>query len=186
MLGGKLIHVSKRCPWSIFNLQYIPWNTHNVLLLCLLLQLFITHFIPLHIFLTFSIHLYFSAGIILCVRPANQRWRYIVTSSLIGWAHPQNDPYFRVSELALMEQWMLRCQWSNFQGLRVKTDLHQITPKETKGQTVCIVQCHYNVVNFLPNPHSKHPIAHHSGWDTIYILWVQILIDVLLSSQCCE
>ena len=30
--------------------------------------------------------------IILCVRPANER-RYIVTSSLIGWAHTQNDPY---------------------------------------------------------------------------------------------
>ena len=29
----------------------------------------------------------FSPGIILCMRPANERWRYIVTSSLIGWAH---------------------------------------------------------------------------------------------------
>ena len=27
----------------------------------------------------------------LCVHPANERWRYIVTSSLIGWAHTQND-----------------------------------------------------------------------------------------------
>ena len=26
-----------------------------------------------------------------CVCPANKRWRYIVTSSLIGWAHSQND-----------------------------------------------------------------------------------------------
>ena len=32
------------------------------------------------------------AGIILCMRPANERRRYIVTSSLIGWAHTQNDP----------------------------------------------------------------------------------------------
>ena len=31
-------------------------------------------------------------GIILCVCPANERWRYIVTSPLIGWAHTQNDP----------------------------------------------------------------------------------------------
>ena len=29
---------------------------------------------------------------ILCMRPANERWRYNVTSSLIGWAHAQNDP----------------------------------------------------------------------------------------------
>ena len=31
-------------------------------------------------------------GIILCMHPANERWRYIVTSSLIGWVHSQNDP----------------------------------------------------------------------------------------------
>ena len=35
---------------------------------------------------------YTSAGIILCMCPANERRRYIVTSSPIGWAHTQNDP----------------------------------------------------------------------------------------------
>ena len=30
-------------------------------------------------------------GIYLCMRSANERWRYIVTLSLIGWAHTQND-----------------------------------------------------------------------------------------------
>ena len=46
--------------------------------------------------LTLSDILPFS-GIILCMRPAkwaNDRRRYIVTSSLIGWAHTQNDPWF--------------------------------------------------------------------------------------------
>ena len=33
------------------------------------------------------------SGIILWMRPANERRRYIVTSSLIGWAHTQNDPW---------------------------------------------------------------------------------------------
>ena len=32
-----------------------------------------------------------SAGIILCMHPANERRRYIVTSSLIGWVQIQND-----------------------------------------------------------------------------------------------
>ena len=32
------------------------------------------------------------SGIILCICPANERWRYIVMSPLIGWAHTQNDP----------------------------------------------------------------------------------------------
>ena len=31
------------------------------------------------------------AGIILCMRPANERRRYKVTSSLIGWVHTKND-----------------------------------------------------------------------------------------------
>ena len=34
-----------------------------------------------------------QAGIILCMRPANERRRYSVTSSLIGWAHAQNAPW---------------------------------------------------------------------------------------------
>ena len=32
-----------------------------------------------------------TSGIILRMRPANERWRYSVTPSLIGWAHTQND-----------------------------------------------------------------------------------------------
>ena len=37
--------------------------------------------------------IHYEAGIILWMRPANERRRYIVTSSLIGWAHRQNDPW---------------------------------------------------------------------------------------------
>ena len=33
-----------------------------------------------------------ASGIILFMRSANERWRYIVTSSLIGRAHTQNNP----------------------------------------------------------------------------------------------
>ena len=34
------------------------------------------------------------AGINLCMRPANERRRYTVTPSLIGWAHTQNGPWW--------------------------------------------------------------------------------------------
>ena len=34
------------------------------------------------------------AGIILCMCPANERRCYIVTSSPVGWAHTQNDPWY--------------------------------------------------------------------------------------------
>ena len=33
-----------------------------------------------------------TAGFILCMRPANERRRYIITSSLISLPHAQNDP----------------------------------------------------------------------------------------------
>ena len=38
-------------------------------------------------------------GIILCMCPANERRRYNVTSSLIGWAHTQNDPWMPLTHL---------------------------------------------------------------------------------------
>ena len=34
-----------------------------------------------------------ALGIILCMHPANERWRYSVTPSLIGCVHKQNDPW---------------------------------------------------------------------------------------------
>ena len=36
-----------------------------------------------------------TAGIILYMHPANERWCCIVTSSLIAWAHTQNNPWDR-------------------------------------------------------------------------------------------
>ena len=32
-----------------------------------------------------------KSGVILCMHPANERWRYNETSSLIGWVHIRND-----------------------------------------------------------------------------------------------
>ena len=32
-------------------------------------------------------------GIMLCMHPADGGWRYIVTSSPVGWVHAQSDPY---------------------------------------------------------------------------------------------
>ena len=39
---------------------------------------------------------------ILCMRPANEGRRYIVTSSLICWAHTQNDPRYTTAVYAKM------------------------------------------------------------------------------------
>ena len=58
------------------------------------------------------------AGIILCMRPANERQRYIVTSSLIGWVHPQKVLWLCTSPvLAVMKSWhhedsrLSACDW---------------------------------------------------------------------------
>ena len=42
--------------------------------------------------LSTSPHHPYGSGTILCMRPANERRRYNVTSSLIGWAHTRNNP----------------------------------------------------------------------------------------------
>ena len=42
---------------------------------------------------------YELAGIILCMRPANEKRPYSVTSFLIGLAHTQNDPWIRTRKL---------------------------------------------------------------------------------------
>ena len=44
------------------------------------------------IIIHFDLSSHCNAGFILCMRPANERRRYIVTSSLIGRTHTQNEP----------------------------------------------------------------------------------------------
>ena len=43
-------------------------------------------------------------GIMLCMRPADRRRRYIVASSLIGWAHTQNDTCNRCEPIKMRNQ----------------------------------------------------------------------------------
>ena len=44
-------------------------------------------------------HLLHYPGLVFCMRPANERRRYTVTSSLVGWAHTQKDPWDNVSKI---------------------------------------------------------------------------------------
>ena len=76
---------------------------------------------------------YMYAGIILCMRLANKRWCYNVTSSLIGWERTQHDPWLCDSRLvggewveeggskgicrpgmddAWMDDWMMFIAWA--------------------------------------------------------------------------
>ena len=40
--------------------------------------------------------------IILCMRPASDRWPHNATSSLIGWAHRQNNPWSGTGQLIVI------------------------------------------------------------------------------------
>ena len=48
-------------------------------------------------------------GIILCMRQANERRRYIITSSLIGWAHTQSDRWDYVMVTNYCEPLHIHC-----------------------------------------------------------------------------
>ena len=63
-----------------------------------------------------------SSEIIWCMRPDNERRRYIITSSPIGWAHTQNNPcifrhvfcefkYFNVLAISIMVISKSHCGW---------------------------------------------------------------------------
>ena len=59
--------------------------------LCIQIKLCHVNYISVFfVFTCFSIDVP-EAGIILCMRPAKEKRRYILTWSLIGWAHTQND-----------------------------------------------------------------------------------------------
>ena len=66
------------------------------------------------------------SGTILCMRPTNGRRRYIVTSSLIGWAHTETTPGMCII-LHIIDAWVWR-----FQFCRIYTHL----------------QCHRNIMAF--------------------------------------
>ena len=55
---------------------------------------------------------------IICMRPANERWRYIIISCFIGRARTRNDPwYFRLCTQPALVQIMDKCwtgiTWTN-------------------------------------------------------------------------
>ena len=60
--------------------------------------------------------------IILCMHPANERRRYIVMPSLIGWVHTQNDPCIPACKFSLtkylhnVDAYWLKCRLGMLKG----------------------------------------------------------------------
>ena len=80
-----------QCPvWTTAPLQpvqlsFLHNNSHRV-------EYLFSGFVQAITSMKICTHVLYHTGIILCMRPVNERRRYNVTSSLIGWAHGQNDP----------------------------------------------------------------------------------------------
>ena len=98
------------------------------------------------------------AGMVLCMCPANERWRYIVTSSLIGWAHTRNDPCRwppvapqHMGEITLRRtRWWLVSWW------------HQ-TITQTNADLSSVWSCGVHLIHhviLITNPFYQHFISH--------------------------
>ena len=62
------------------------------------------------------------------MRPANERRRYNVTSSLIGWAYTQNDSWIKQGSI-VWDQSALKSDSSQFLFLMIE----RATPAQKKG-----------------------------------------------------
>ena len=87
---------------------------------------------------------------ILCVHPANVRRRYIVTSSLIGWAHPQNDPWL--------------CAWCR---IFITVTSHEVYGVATHRQLKCLFNNFFNLTtNKTSNLQITGPLSGESAVDS--------------------
>ena len=65
-------------------------------------------------------------GIILGMHPATERWHYNVTSSLIGWAHSQNDPCIYLNCFFRFPGSTVRCRYNPVHFLPNPHNTHPI------------------------------------------------------------
>ena len=134
------------------------------------------------------------AGIILCMRPANERRRYSVTSSLIGWAHTQNDPRKGVNELGCISKakkarscpfinkkigkhvmsWWFQKSFKLLETGGCKYALINSVMIGSENKNICIYYCHQTHEIYQVLPHSVDLKSHGE-------LWVrQFLVNVAL------
>ena len=81
------------CSKTTYDLPQTPPQCHNDDLWCQQCDDKVGIMTTLSYYMTMT----WQADIILCMRPANERRRYNVTTSLFGWVHIQNDPWTRAT-----------------------------------------------------------------------------------------
>ena len=108
------------------------------------------------------------SGIILCMRPANERWRYTVTPSLFGWTHTQNDPgYIKSNETINLTGvilpdiiMMLKEMWQA--ALTILKCWH--IPCVHLNKTMPTASRHLNSPLLLPGTSTHNPMVTHRSW----------------------
>ena len=128
--------------------------------------------------------------IILCIRSANERRCYNVTSSLIGWAHTQNEPcWYSVvpQQQYIFSQILNKHPIARLWGQDMEFPLwdkiviyfcllygsavwkeHHVILDSIMMTPDCIMNIARSLFlstgNFLPYHHNRYPIAHPWGW----------------------
>ena len=152
----------KYIPW---NMQWIPWNMQHIsreicTWRCLLwlgscYDGFTWFFYTSYPYYSGFLHWYWSSrcqwsandggywmkpttGTILRMRSANERRRYIVTSSLNGWAHKQNDPWTKATAKHSKATTRAYCLWL-LEWRHVRVVGPELTYKSNNCSIVCLL-----------------------------------------------
>ena len=104
-----------------------------------------SHYMYISLSIPVNLAINFKAVIILCMRPANERWRYIVTPSLIGWTHTQNDLCQSILSWVLLVShsesyitWQ-KCRDIKASDIRVFFSLRVVSPNTYLFEVRCFV-----------------------------------------------
>ena len=100
------------------------------------------------------------------------------------WKCQQKMPFISSQHLCVNRQWVIT--WTN-DDMFTDVYMHRQGPLLLTwinfNPSIDTLRCHYNVINFLQNPHQRHSIAHTLGRDMGWLLWFQTLLYILPQSM---
>ena len=139
---------------------------------------------------TSNSHCNITSGLIPCLRPANERWRYFVTPSLIGWAYASNQPYnlppsTSYKESAIISSigrsssssstttvrpftWYMACKLAESQHIckNIYENIHLTHGPLTRYVKLPVAHLPGMPETFFPPPRVSDPEMHYGAWVT--------------------
>ena len=116
----------------------------------------------INVHLTCNCH-YFDIipGIILCMHPANERWHYTVTPSLIGWVQIQNDPWY--TYIPFLQDF-------------AKSFLFHHNPLLLSWPSSFIIKLYFNTMSFTDINHPRDSLC---MWNTHLVSIIHMSLDII-------